>query len=101
MAKNKKKLYEVQRREAFNTKYVFVKYAKRYGIILLVSVPIILILSYILSTSLSWYTGSVAFFCGFAMLLFALLIGIIVFTKLDDRKKESSTQEDESDPFAD
>lgn len=101
MAKNNKKYYEEKRKEAFNTKYFFIKYAKRYGITLLISAPIILILSYILSTSLSWYTGSVAFFCGFAMLLFAILIGMVVFSKIDDRKKEKETPEKESDPFAD
>ncbi len=100
MAKNKK-LYEEKKREVFNTKYTFIKYAKRYGIILLVSLPIILISNYIMSLNISWYKGAVTFFVSFAMLLFALLIGIIIFSKIDDRRRKNLDPEKERDPFAD
>ena len=102
MAKNKK-LREEKRREIFNTKTAFIKYAKRYGVILLCSFPIIMIITYILGINFSWYTTTVAFFASFAMLLLALLIGIIVYSKIDDKRAEEQEQNPEKrrDPFAD
>lgn len=101
MAKNNKKLYEQKKKEAFNTKYTFVKYAKRYGIILLFSFPVMMVINYIVSINVSWYKGAVSFFCSFAMLLLALLIGLIVFYKIDEKKKNKVDPEKERDPFAD
>ena len=99
MSKNKK--IKEANKEIFNTKEFFVKYAKRYGITLLIAVPIILFGSFFLSKNVEWYSDTLAFFVSLALLLLACLISLIVFTKLDDRKSERQSKEDERDPFAD
>jgi len=96
----KKKLREANI-EIFNTKEFFVKYAKRYGIVLLFSVPIIAVLNYVFVRVIKGYNGTVVFFASFAMLLFACLIGLIIFTKKDEKEKMNSSKEKERDPFAD
>ena len=97
---NKKQLKQANE-EIFNTTNFFVKYIKRYGITLLIAVPIILVLNYVLSKNFAWYTGAVSFFVSFFLLLLACFIALIIFTKKDDRKKQKSTKELERDPFAD
>lgn len=99
MSKNKQ--LRQAHEEAFNTKNFFVKYAKRYGIVLLISVPFILVFNYVMSNTVSGYTGTVAFFVSFAMLLLACFIGLVIFTKKDDKQKLTTTKEKERDPFAD
>ena len=99
MSKNKK--LNNANKEIFNTKEFFVKYAKRYGITLLIALPIILFGSYFLSKNVEWYNGTLSFFVSLALLLLACLISLIVFSKIDDRKSEKQSKEDERDPFAD
>ncbi len=100
--KNNKKLYENAKKEAFNTKYTFIKYAKRYGITLLVAVPIIMITNYFLNLNVSWYKGAVSFFMSLAMVLFACLIALVIFNKIDKKKRSTPKDpEKERDPFAD
>lgn len=105
MAKNKnnnKKLYEQTKKEVFDTKQTFIKYAKRYGITVLIAFPIMMIINYILSLNVSWYKGAVSFFVSLAMLLFACLIAMIVFSKIDEKKRSAPKDpEKERDPFAD
>ena len=98
---SKKKQLKQANEEIFNIKNFFVKYIKRYGITLLIAVPIILALNYVLSKNFLWYTGAVTFFVSFFLLLLACFIALIIFTKKDDRKKAESTPEKERDPFAD
>ena len=98
---SKKKEIKQAHEEMFNTKQFFVKYAKRYGIVLLISVPFILVFNYIMSNTVKGYNGTVSFFVSFAMLLLACFIGLIVFTKKDDKTKLTTTKEKERDPFAD
>ena len=96
----KKKLREANE-EILNTKDLFVKYAKRYGITLLIAAPIMMIINYILTTNFESYTGTLRFMCTLGMLLLACLIALVIFTKKDDKKKETATKESERDPFAD
>lgn len=98
---SKKKQIRQAHEETFSMKNFFVKYAKRYGIVLLISVPIILVFNYVMSNTVAGYNGTVAFFVSFAMLLLACLIGLVVFTKKDDKEKLTTTKEKERDPFAD
>ena len=98
---SKKKQLKQANEEIFNIKNFFVKYVKRYGITLLIAVPIILVLNYVLSKNFLWYTGAVTFFVSFFLLLLACFIALIIFTKKDDKKKAESTPEKERDPFAD
>ncbi len=98
---SKKNKIDQANEEMFSIKNFFVKYAKRYGIVLLISVPIILVFNYIMSKNVPGYTGTVAFFVSFAMLLTACFIGLIYFTKKDDKEKLTTTKEKERDPFAD
>lgn len=98
---SKKKQLKQANEEIFNAKNFFVKYAKRYGITLLIAVPIILVLNYVLSKNFSWFTGIVSFFISFLLLLLACFIALIIFTKHDDKKKKETTPEKERDPFAD
>ena len=96
----KKKLREAND-EIFNTKMFFVKYIKRYGITLLIAVPIILVFNYVMSNNVEGYDGIVSFFVSLAFLLLACLIALVIFTKIDDKEKRESTKEKERDPFAD
>jgi len=98
---SKKKKINNANKEIFNTKEFFVKYAKRYGITLLIALPIILCISYFLNKNFDWYDGTLSFFVSLALLLLACLISLVVFTKLDDKKEEKQSKEDERDPFAD
>ena len=98
---SKKRKIREANKEIFNTKEFFVKYAKRYGITLLIAVPIILFLSYFLYRNVEWYSDTLAFFVSLALLLLACLIYLIIFTKLDDKKEERQSKEDRRDPFAD
>lgn len=98
---SKKKQIRDAHEEMFNTKEFFVKYAKRYGIVLLISFPIILIINYVLTQLIPNYLGTTSFFVSLALLLFACLIGLVIFTKLDDKRKANATKESERDPFAD
>ena len=97
---NRKKLKEANE-EIFNTKTFFVKYIKRYGLTLLIAVPLILVFNYVMSNNVQGYDGVVSFFVSLAFLLLACLIALIIFTKIDDKKKRESTKEKERDPFAD
>ena len=97
---DKKKLKQANE-EIFSTKAFFVKYAKRYGITLAIAVPIILVINYVLTNNFEWYVGAVLFFVSFTLLLLACFIALMVFTKLDDKKKIETTKERERDPFAD
>ncbi len=102
MAKNNKKLYEKAKKEAFDTKYTFIKYAKRYGITVLCALPVMMIVNYVLNLNVSWYRGAVSFFISLAMLLFACLIAMIIFNKIDEKKRSTPQDpEKERDPFAD
>lgn len=98
---SKKKKIRQAHQDAFNTKQVFIKYAKWYGITLLIAVPFIMAFNYIMSNEVPGYSGIVSFFVSFALLLLACFIALIIFTKRDDKKREESTKEKERDPFAD
>lgn len=98
---SKKKKLQKANQELFNTKDFLVKSLKRYGIILLFAVPIMLVVNYILNKNVSWYTGAVSFFCNLVMLLTIFLIGLVIFGKKDEKEKAESTPEKERDPFAD
>ena len=98
---SKRKQMRDARKEVFDTKEFFVKYVKRYGITLLIALPIILVGTFYLSRNVEWYNGTLSFFVSLALLLLACLISLIIFTKIDDKKSEKQTKEDERDPFAD
>ena len=100
---SKKKKIKRVNEEIFNMKLFFAKNIKRYGITLLIAAPIILVFNYIMYDMVEGYNETVVFFVSFAMLLLACLIALVVFTKIDDRKrkKEEEGEIDTSDPFAD
>ena len=100
--KNNKNLHERVKKEAFDIKSTFIKYSKRYGITLLCAAPVMMIINYILSLNVTWYKGAVSFFISLAMLLFACLISMIIFNKIDEKKRSLPPDaEKERDPFAD
>lgn len=98
---SKKKQLKQAHEEIFSTKQFLIQSAKRYGIILLIVTPIMLFFNYYMSLTFEWYTSTLSFVVCLVMLLTACLIGLIVFTKKDDKKKQLSTKETERDPFAD
>ena len=98
---SKKKKINQAHKEAFNTKQMFIKYAKWYAITLIIAVPIIMAFNYVMSNEVPGYSGTVSFFVSLALLLLACFIALIIFTKRDDKKLEESTKEKERDPFAD
>ena len=100
---SKKKKIKKINADVFSMKLFFAKNIKRYGITLLIAAPIVLIFNYIMYDIVEGYNETVVFFVSFAMLLLACLIALVVFTKIDDRKKqkEEEGEIDSSDPFAD
>lgn len=98
---SKKKQLKQAHEEIFSAKQFLIQSAKRYGIILLIVTPIMLFFNYYMSLTFEWYTSTLSFVVCLVMLLTACLIGLIIFTKKDDKKKQLSTKETERDPFAD
>lgn len=100
---SKKKRINQVNAEIFNMKTFFARNIKRYGITLLIAAPIILVFNYVMHDMVEGYNETVVFFVSFAMLLFACLIALVIFTKIDDRRrrKEEAGEIDDSDPFAD
>lgn len=98
---SKKKQLRDAHKEIFNTKQFLIQSAKRYGIILLIVTPIMLFFNYWMSISFEWYTSTLSFVVCLVMLLAACLIGLVIYTKQDEKKKQISTKETERDPFAD
>ena len=98
---SKKKKLKTAQREVLSTKEFFVKYAKRYLIVVLISMPFIMAINYVISTLVEDYSRTASFFVSLALLLLACFIGLIIYTKIDDKKKQEQTKESERDPFAD
>ena len=106
MAKNKQQKEEQKKLKKNKKKYqdartLLLKYVKRYGIILLITLPILVIFNYIMSEEVPWFHGAASFFINIGLLLLACLIGLIVFIKKDDKEERESTEEKRRDPFAD
>lgn len=97
---NRKKLKQANE-EIFSTKQFFAKYIKRYGLTLLIAVPLIMVFNYVMHNNVAWYDSTVSLFVSFALLLLACFIALIIFTKIDDKRKLKETKETERDPFAD
>lgn len=89
-----------KRKEVYDMKSQMTIFAKRYVIILLICMPIIMFVNFVLGNELGLSTVAVVFIT-LALLLLSLLIGIIVFTKRDEKKREKQTPENSRDPFAD
>ena len=97
---NKEKVKMVNKR-IFSTREQLLRYGKRYALVLAIASPVMIVLNYILGKVWSDYTGAVAFFGCFAMLLTSCLLGLVYYTKKDDREKQTYDPEDDHDPFAD
>ena len=99
---SKKQKLKQANEEIFSAKNFFAKNIKRYALIIVIAMPIAMVISFILGKEFpNWYNGAVSFFCSLAMILFACLIGLIIFVKKDEKAKRESTKEKERDPFAD
>lgn len=92
---------DTRRRKVYDTKTLIFKYSKRYGIILLIMTPIILVFNFIMSREVEGYTQIVSIFVTLGLLLLGCLVGLIVFTKMDDKREVNATKESERDPYAD
>lgn len=90
-----------RRRKIYDTKSLLIKYCKRYGIVLLIVAPIVLIFNFIMSREVAGYTQVVSIFVTLGFILLGCLIGYVVFSKIDDKKEQNATKESERDPFAD
>ena len=100
--KNQDKKQELEKRKKiYDTKTLLIRYLKRYGIILLISLPFILIFNFVMENEVEWYHGAVSIFMTLGLLLLACLIGVIVYTKKDEKEEREMTKEKERDPFAD
>ena len=96
MSKNKRN----NRKEVYDFKSQMTLFAKRYLIIVLIAMPIIMFINFILVNELGLSTVVVVFVT-IAFMLLALLIGIVIFTKREEKRKERATKESERDPFSD
>lgn len=92
---------EERNRVYHSAKSLLLKYIRRYFTVLLIATPIIAVFEYVMSEEVKWWSGLLSFTSSLVMVLLAILIGVIYFTKKDDREKRESTKERERDPFAD
>jgi hypothetical protein len=92
---------ENRKRKIYDTKTLIFKYCKRYGIIFLIMMPIILVFNFIMSREVPGYTSVVSFFVTLGLLLLGCLVGLVIFTKIDDKREQNATKESERDPYAD
>ena len=99
--RDKQKQEQVNKKKYYDAKTLLLKYIKRYGIILLITVPILVIFNYIMSEEVAWFNGVVSFFINIGLLLLACLIGLVVFVKKDEKEERESSDEKKRDPFAD
>ena len=96
MANNNKKK-KANPQDVFDAKIFFTKYIKRYGIILLISMVPILVINYFVK---KYVSVGVLVVIDIALLLFACFIGLVIFTKIDE-KREEKPKPKEHDPFSD
>jgi len=89
-----------KRKEVYDMKTQMTIFAKRYVIILLICMPIIMFVNFVLGSELGLSTIAIVFIT-LAMLLLSLFIGIIIFTNRDEKKQQKQTTESTRDPFAD
>ncbi len=99
--RDKQKQEQVNKKKYYDAKTLLLKYIKRYGIILLITVPILVIFNYIMSEEVAWFHGVVSFFINIGLLLLACLIGLVIFVKKDEKEERESSDEKKRDPFAD
>ena len=88
------------RKKMYSTKMDTTVLAKRYLLILVIALPIIMFINFFLANEVGISTVATIFIT-LALFLFAILIGIIIYAKKDDKKRERATKETERDPFAD
>ncbi len=88
------------RKKVYDTKMEATTLAKRYLIIVLIALPIIMFFNFFLVNEFGLSMVAIVFIT-LALILLALFIGIVVFAKRDDKKKAQATKESERDPFAD
>lgn len=89
-----------KRKEVYDMKSQMTVFAKRYVIILLICMPIIMFINFVLGSELGLSTVAVVFIT-LAFLLLALFIGIVIFTKRDEKRQQRQNSESSRDPFAD
>ena len=89
------------KQDVFDAKIFFVKNAKRYLIIMLITLPVAMVLNVALSKVIPGYTGVVVTIFSLIYLIIGCLIGFSIFAKLDKKRQENSNKAKERDPFAD
>ncbi len=97
MANKNKKKSGFNQQDMFDAKIFFSKYIKRYGIILLIAIVPIALINIFLLKGLS---STVIIVVDLALLLFACFIGLVAFTKIEE-KRENNPKPKKHDPFAD
>jgi len=95
MANRNKKKSNPQ--DVFDAKIFFTKYIKRYGIILLIAFVPIVALNFLFA---KYVSVGVLVVIDLALLLLACFIGLVIFTKIEE-KREKHPKPKEHDPFAD
>jgi len=98
--KERKRAGTQHNKDMFDSRLVLKKYLKRYGIVLLISLPFLIGIGVGLSyTSLNMWVGVVL---DIVFLLIACIIGLVIFNYTDRKKAERpKNPEKERDPFAD
>lgn len=96
-----KKLDKRTARQVMDVKTSIYLYAKRLGIVALISLPIILFANYFLANEVAGYTTVVQVFATIFMFGLSLFVGFVIFSKRDKKREEQQTKESARDPFAD
>lgn len=98
---SKKKDRQTAQKRYYDTKTLFVKYLKRYGIVMIVATVISMFFCYIMSQEVEGFTSVVAVFSTLTIVMASMLFGMMIYNKIDSRQDEKIDDENEHDPFRD
>jgi len=100
MKEKKPKKIKVKK-EYYDTRSYLISIVKRYGIVLLIGGIIAIFFSYVMSNEFQGYSTIFSVISTVGILVASLLIGMVVYSKIDAKKDRENTPEKERDPFSD
>ncbi len=97
---NKKKDRQDAQKRFYDSKTLLMRYVKRYGIVILIATVISALFCYVMGQEVEGFTSIVAVFSTLAIVLASLLLGMIIYNKIDEKEEEKINAESERDPFS-
>ncbi len=85
----------------YDTKTYLITLIKRYGLVMAIALVISVIFCYVMSQEIQGFTSIIAVLSTIAISLASLLVGMIIYNRIDNRKEAENSPENERDPFGD